>query len=64
MMDKLIGVLLDEVRRKQAQLAGAVASGSAKDYAQYMYLCGEIRGLTAVEMYLLDLAKNMEQLDD
>jgi hypothetical protein len=27
-------------------------------------MCGEIRGLTNVEMYLLDLAKNLEQLDD
>jgi len=27
-------------------------------------MCGEIRGLTAVEIYLIDLAKRMEHEDD
>lgn len=63
-MDKIIGVILNELRARRTQLSEAAASGAAKNYEDYRYMCGEIRGLTNVEMYLLDLAKNMEQLDD
>jgi hypothetical protein len=45
-------------------LIALVGGLEAKDYAEYKYLCGEIRGLTAVEMYLQNLAKNLEQIDD
>ena len=63
-MDKIIGVILGELRARRTQLSEAAASGAAKNYEDYRYLCGEIRGLTNVEMYLLDLAKNMEHFDD
>jgi len=64
MMDKIIGVILGELRARRTQLSEAAASGAAKNYEDYKYMCGEIRGLTNVEMYLLDLAKNLEQFDD
>ena len=64
MMDKIIGVILNELRARRTQLSEAAASGAAKNYEDYRYMCGEIRGLTNVEMYLLDLAKNMEHFDD
>ena len=63
-MDKIIGVILNELRARRTQLSEAAASGTAKNYEDYRYMCGEIRGLTNVEMYLLDLAKNMEHFDD
>jgi hypothetical protein len=64
MMDKIVETILRELRARRVQLSEAAASGAAKNYEDYKYMCGEIRGLTNVEMYLLDLAKNMEQLDD
>jgi hypothetical protein len=64
MMDKVIEVVLSELRSRRSQLSEAAASGAAKNYEDYKYMCGEIRGLTNVEMYLLDLAKNMEHFDD
>jgi hypothetical protein len=64
MMDKVIEVVLNELRARRAQLSDAAASGAAKNYEDYKYMCGEIRGLTNVEMYLLDLAKNLEHFDD
>lgn len=64
MMDKIIGVILGELRARRTQLSEAAASGAAKNYEDYRYMCGEIRGLTNVEMYLLDLAKNLEHFDD
>jgi hypothetical protein len=63
-MDKVIEVVLKELRSRRVQLSEAVSSGSAKSYDEYRYMCGEIRGLTNVEMYLLDLAKNLESFDE
>ena len=37
---------------------------AAKDYAEYQKLCGEIRGLSMAEGFILDLAKQMEFSDD
>jgi hypothetical protein len=44
-MDKTLEVLLKQYRDKRSQIADAVSSGAAKDYAEYRALCGEIRGL-------------------
>ena len=64
MGDKIVEVILKELRERRAQLSDAVASNGAKTFEDYKLMCGEIRGLTAVEMYLLDLAKSMEQFDE
>ena len=63
-MDKTLEVLIKQYRDKRSQIADAVSSGAAKDYAEYRALCGEIRGLLTAEMYLTDLAKNLENSDD
>jgi hypothetical protein len=63
-MDKTLEVLIKQYRDKRSQIADAVSSGAAKDYAEYRALCGEIRGLLTAESYLLDLAKNLENADD
>jgi hypothetical protein len=63
-MDKTLEVLLKQYRDKRNQIAEAVSSGAAKDYAEYRALCGEVRGLLTAESYLLDLAKNLENADD
>jgi hypothetical protein len=64
MDDKIIELIRKQIHVKQSQLADALASGAAKDYAQYQFICGEIRGLTAVEMYLQDLVKHLETSDE
>ena len=63
-MDITLEVLLKQYRDKRSQIADAVSSGAAKDYAEYRALCGEIRGLLTAESYLLDLAKNLENAND
>jgi hypothetical protein len=63
-MDKTLEILVKQYRDKRSQIADAVSSGAAKDYAEYRALCGEIRGLLTAESYLLDLAKNLENADD
>ena len=61
---KLINVVLSYISERRSPLQQAIQDGVAKDYADYQKLCGEIRGLTAVESYIVDLAKRLEQDDD
>jgi hypothetical protein len=57
-------VLIKQVRDKRDQIVEAVANNAAKDFADYQKLCGEIRGLSLAEGYILDLAKKMEFSDE
>jgi len=59
-----IEAAVKELRERRTQLSDAIANRSAKTFDEYQFMCGEIRGLTAVDIYLIDLAKNMEQFDD
>jgi hypothetical protein len=63
-MDKALDVLIKQVRDKRDQIVEAVANNAAKDFADYQKLCGEIRGLSLAEGYILDLAKKMEFSDE
>lgn len=63
-MDKTLEVLLKQLRDKRDQIVEAVSNNAAKDYSEYQKLCGEIRGLSLAEGYILDLAKKMEFSDE
>lgn len=63
-MDKTLEIIKDKINEKQAFLAKAVSEGIAKDYAEYRAMCGEIRGLSVAEGFILDLADQMERNDD
>jgi hypothetical protein len=63
-MDKALSIVRDKINEKQAQLAHAVSDGAAKDYTEYRAMCGEIRGLSIAEGFLLDLADQMERHDN
>jgi hypothetical protein len=57
-------VLVKECREKRESLTIALETGSAKDYAEYRAICGEIRGLSYAEQAIKDLAKKLENSDD
>ena len=63
-MDKALEVLIKQVRDKRDQIVEAVSNNAAKDYSEYQKLCGEIRGLSLAEGFMLDLAKKMEYSDE
>ena len=63
-MDKTLEIIKERINEKQAQLAHAVGGGVAKDYAEYRAICGEIRGLSIAEGFILDLADQMERNND
>lgn len=60
----VIEAAIKELKERRVQLSDAIANRSAKTFDEYQFMCGEIRGLTAIEMYLIDLLKRMEQDDD
>ena len=57
-------VLQKAFRDKREQLAEAVSSGHAKDYAEYRAICGEIQGLLYAEREVSDLAHKLENSDE
>lgn len=59
-----VDAVLKEIRERKTQLADGLANNAARDYEEYRFICGEIRGLTAVEVYIVDLAKHLEHSDD
>ncbi len=63
-MDKTLAIIKDKINEKQAFLAKAVSEGIAKDYAEYRAMCGELRGLSVAEGFILDLADQMERNED
>ena len=63
-MDKTLEVLIKQVRDKRDQIVNAVSNNAAKDYSEYQKLCGEIRGLSLAEGFILDLAQKMEFSDE
>lgn len=63
-MDKTLEIIKEKINEKQAQLAHAMGEGAAKDYAEYRAICGEIRGLSIAEGFILDLADQMERNQD
>lgn len=63
-MDRALEIIKDKINDKQAQLAAAMSEAAARDYAEYRAMCGEIRGLSIAEGFILDLADQMERNDD
>ena len=63
-MDRILEIIKHQINEKQAQGSHAMSEGAAKDYAEYRGMCGEIRGLSIAEGYILDLANQMERNND
>lgn len=57
-------VLLEKFTAHAAAVADSVASGAAKDYAEYRELCGLIRGLETAKREVADLAQIQMESDD
>jgi len=62
-MDPL-DVLLIELDKSVVQKRDWVASGQAKDYAEYQRICVEIKGLLFAKQEILDLKQTMEHSDE
>lgn len=57
-------VLVLEIDKDVSGKRDWVASGQAKDYADYQRMCGEIHGLLLARQEILDLKQKMENSDE
>ena len=58
-MDAL-GLLLAEVDEKRDNIHTKLGSGSVKDYAEYRYLCGILRGILDLAEYVKSLQERLD----
>ena len=57
-------VVLKELSERRDALTQALTAGSAKDFAEYRQMCGEIRGLSVAHSIITDLVRQMEYSDN
>jgi hypothetical protein len=64
MMDKNLEYLLDEYKDRIKMLQDALAHGNCQNFEEYRYICGQLRGLEAACLTIVDLKKRMENSDE
>jgi hypothetical protein len=60
-MKTVYAVLTEQLDGHASVISEALCSGSASDYAEYKYLCGQYRGLLLSKNLISDLAKAQEE---
>ena len=63
-MDKNLEYLLDEYRDRMKMLQESIASGSCQNFEEYRYVCGQLRGLEAACLTIVDLKNRLENSDE
>lgn len=64
MDDRVLTHLLSKVSERIEQLTESLADGNAKDFAEYRYLCGTIRGLSHAQSEMKDLVRRLREIDN
>jgi hypothetical protein len=63
-MTTAFNVVIKEIEERRDSIAQALISGSAKDYAEYKFMTGEIQGLSRAHAFVTDLVRKMENDDE
>jgi len=63
-MDKNLEYLLSEYKDRIAMLQEALHRGNCQNFEEYRYICGQLRGLEAACLTIVDLKKRMENSDE
>ncbi len=63
-MTTAFNVVIKEIEERRDSIAQALISGSAKDYAEYKFMTGEIQGLSRAHAFVTDLVRKMEDQDE
>jgi hypothetical protein len=64
MEHKVLMVISSKIEERRQQLIDAIGDGSAKDFPEYRYLCGTIRGLDTALLEINDLLRRFKDMDD
>ena len=57
-------VFRDQIRKLLNDITDDIATGSAKDYAEYRHKVGVIEGLALAEREFLDIMERIERAED
>ena len=57
-------VVIKELEEQRDSITRALSDGAAKDFAEYRYMTGEIRGLSLAHSFITDLVRKMERDDE
>ena len=57
-------VVIKELEEQRDSITRALSDGAAKDFAEYKYMTGEIRGLSLAHAFITDLVRKMERDDE
>lgn len=52
---QFLSLLFEQIEAEVADLVNTIASGSPGDYAQYKYLCGQVKALKSVSVWAEDV---------
>lgn len=63
-MDDTLELLMSQIEEKRMQIIESLGDGGPKDFAEYRYTVGMVRGLLTAQALIIDHAKKMEQYDD
>ena len=63
-MDKNLTYLMDQYKDRMQMLTEAIARGNCKDFDEYRFVCGQLRGLEAACAVIQDLTERLENSDD
>jgi hypothetical protein len=64
MEEKILMLISSKLEERREQLIQSVTDGSAKDYAEYRYMCGTIRGLSFAQSEVEDLVRRIRDMDN
>jgi hypothetical protein len=62
-MDKIAAVLNSQIDAQIDMVRDSITTGKAKDFAEYSYLCGVVRGLGTAKDFINVLNKKVENED-
>jgi hypothetical protein len=64
MSNDILAYLADKIRDEAQVILADLATGRAKDYAEYKHSTGVLRGLDIADSLVRDLIERMEKDDD
>jgi hypothetical protein len=64
MRDDILKYLSDKLRDERLVLSEDMSMGKAKDFGDYKYACGIIRGLLLANNMLIETAERLENSND
>lgn len=64
MLDKTLQIIAQKLDAERANIVESLGDATAKDFGEYKYACGVVRGLLIAKSLLIDLASNLESMDE